>query len=430
VDTIRYYLCAAATYGMDLNFSEDSLVTMHNSELADILGNLVHRVLNLAQKYCSGAVPETSHDATFGVPFDLAALKSGIRQDMESCALHLALFKAMEAVRATNRFLSEAEPWKMKGAELELRRMSIVRTAMEAIYAFAHFLAPVMPTATHTIFARLNTPPVSSFNLKDDFYNLVPGTPVALGDILFQKIEMQEDKAASATAIAATVATTGKPSATGKGKSKGGGGATTAVVEELHEIDFTKVDLRVGRITRVWQHETADRLFCEEIDLGAAAAAAAAAAAGGGGGSADREIRQVVSGLRGHYSLEELQDRLVVVVCNLKESKFQGVMSYGMVLAAKGGGGGGGGGGDNNNKVELLTVPEGTAVGERVMLDGFAGAWPDPLTPARMKKVKGWEAVVPDLATNETGIACWRALALITSKGPCTVSSLVNMPIS
>jgi len=57
-DSLRYYMCAAASYGSDLNFSEESLVQMHNSELADILGNLVHRVMNLTQKYCGGLIPE------------------------------------------------------------------------------------------------------------------------------------------------------------------------------------------------------------------------------------------------------------------------------------------------------------------------------------------------------------------------------------
>lgn len=105
MDSIRYYLCAAATYGSDLNFSEDSLIAMHNSELADVLGNLVHRVLNLTQKYCDGKVPDAQHDAAFALPFDLAALKAGVTEDMKLCALHLAQFKAMEAVRATNKYV-------------------------------------------------------------------------------------------------------------------------------------------------------------------------------------------------------------------------------------------------------------------------------------------------------------------------------------
>lgn len=398
VDSIRYYLCASTTYGSDLNFSEDSLVTMHNSELADALGNLVHRVLNLMQKYCNGVVPETTHDAAFALPFDLAQLKRGVREDMKSCALHLALFKAMEAVRATNRFLTEAEPWKLKGAD-EVRRVPIVRTALEAIYAFSHFLAPVLPLATQTIFTKIGVAPVSAHNLRDDFYNIPTGTVVTLGDILFQKIEVAITEASVADA---------KPAAGaggGKGKPAKPAPKNAAVEEEVHEIDFTKVDFRVGRINKVWSHETAERLYCEEIDVGAEA-----------GG-----VRVVVSGLRQYYTPEEMQGRLVIVVCNLKESKFQGVMSFGMVLAAKSADG---------SRVELLSVPEGSVVGERLTLQGYSGAYAAPLTSARMKKLKAWEAVAPDLHTDEAGVACWKELQLATSTGVCSVATLVSSPIS
>ncbi len=102
VDSLRYYLSASITYGADLNFSESSVVVMHNSELADILGNLVNRVVNLCQKYCGGVIPDSTHDEEFGLPFDLAALKVDIAADMKNCSINTALFKAMEAARATN----------------------------------------------------------------------------------------------------------------------------------------------------------------------------------------------------------------------------------------------------------------------------------------------------------------------------------------
>ncbi len=86
-----------------MNFSEESMISMHNSELADVLGNLIHRVLNLTQKYCEGMVPDVTHDNSFALPFDLLILKNSIRTDINECSLNLALFKAMDAVRATNR---------------------------------------------------------------------------------------------------------------------------------------------------------------------------------------------------------------------------------------------------------------------------------------------------------------------------------------
>jgi methionyl-tRNA synthetase len=104
LDSIRYYFCASVTYGADISFSEVSLVTMHNSELADILGNLVHRVLNLCQKYCGGVVPDTQHDPAFPLPFDLEQLIREASAEARACSINTALFKAMEAARATNRY--------------------------------------------------------------------------------------------------------------------------------------------------------------------------------------------------------------------------------------------------------------------------------------------------------------------------------------
>jgi methionyl-tRNA synthetase len=92
--------------------------------------------------------------------------------------------------------LTEAEPWKMKGDENAIRRQAIVRTSLEAVYAFMHFLAPVIPMAAQKVFDCLNTEPKSLHNLKNDLYNLVPGTPITVGDILFQKILTETEKPA------------------------------------------------------------------------------------------------------------------------------------------------------------------------------------------------------------------------------------------
>jgi methionine--tRNA ligase beta chain len=211
-----------------------------------------------------------------------------------------------------------------------------------------HLLAPVIPLAAQAVFSRLGTAPVLVTALKADFYNLKPGTPVTIGEILFQKIETET------LPIPEPVA-----------KKSGGGGAKAApesVVEDPNQVDFTKMDFRVGKIVKVWHHETAERLFCEEIDVG------------------EDRPRAVASGLRQHYSLEQMDGRLVVVACNLKETKLQGFMSYGMVLAAK-----------HGAEMILLEPPSGATVGERVYIDGIrpgdVGGGP-PLPAARVKKLK------------------------------------------
>jgi methionyl-tRNA synthetase len=373
------------------------MVSMHNSELADTLGNLVHRGVNLCIKYCEGKIPDVQHDPQFGLPFDLAALEAGVRADLESCAMNSAIFKAMEAVRATNRFLTEAEPWKMKGEGSEMKRIAVVRTTLEAIFAFTHYLAPVIPHAAAAVFQKLGTQPIPTNTLKMDFYNLKPGTEVFLGDILFQKIISEETPAAISNATAAAVK---------KPEKKSGGKPAASVVEEAenpNQIDFSKIELRIGRIMRVWNHETADRLYCEEIDVK----------------DADGTLRPVVSGLRAHYSLEEMKGRLVVVVCNLKEAKMQGFISRGMVLAAKG----------SDGRVELIDPPAGAEVGELVELEGFARDGP-VWQAAKVKKMKVWEKVSELLRTDSSGAATWDGKALVTSAGRCRAATLVEAPIS
>lgn len=101
---------------------------------------------------------------------------------------HLDIYWCFFYSHFSLRFLTEAEPWKMKGDALATRRQAIVRTSLEAVYAFTHFLAPVIPVAGQKIFDCLSTEPRSFHNLRNDFYNLTPGTPVIVGGILFQKI--------------------------------------------------------------------------------------------------------------------------------------------------------------------------------------------------------------------------------------------------
>ena len=397
LDTIRYYMLAAATYGADLNFSEVGLISNHNAELADCLGNLVHRAVSLCGKYCGGQVPDTTHDAAFPLPFDLQALVDETPRLAQDCGVHALIGRAMQAVRDTNKFLTETEPWKMKGENAEERRKSIVRTTMEAIYAFSHFLAPVMPFVAEKVFEKLGTPPRALFLMNTQFYNLTPGTPVSIGDILFSKIETEEEKAAAAAKAAGGAGVGASGAAMGvKAKAK-----AAAEAEDPNQVDFTKMDIRVGEITKCWNHEAADKLFCEEINCGP-----------------ELGTREVASGLRGFYSLDEMRGRRVLVVCNLKAAKMVGFESAGMVLAAKSADG---------SAVQLLEPPAGAELGERVCLEGVTGAaW----SASRIAKKKVWATVAESLKTDAGCVATWAGQALLTSAGPCTVPSLASVPIS
>jgi len=157
--------------------------------------------------------------------------------------------------------------------------------------------------------------------------------------------------------------------------------------------EITKLDIRVGQIVKVWKHETADKLYCEEIDVG------------------EDAPRQIASGLVHHYSLEEMQGRRILVLCNLKPRNLVGFKSHGMVMCAAAPLG------DGKEKVAFVDPPAAAAVGERVTFEGLAG---EPFTPAQVEKKKVLVALGDDMKTDADGVAKWKEHVFGTSAGPCT----------
>jgi methionine--tRNA ligase beta chain len=155
------------------------------------------------------------------------------------------------------------------------------------------------------------------------------------------------------------------------------------------DIDISKLDIRVGVITKAWLHEEADKLFCEEIDVG------------------EDEPRQIASGLRAHYNLEDLEGQRVLVLANLKARKLVGFASHGMVMCAA----------DGEGNVKFVEPPTDAAIGERIFVEGFEGG--EPATGNQLDKKKMLEKIFPDLKTNASGVACYHGKPLSTSAGPC-----------
>ena len=186
----------------------------------------------------------------------------------------------------------------------------------------------------------------------------------------------------------------------GKGGDKktggGGGGAAGGAGGGADQELVTKLDLRVGVITKAWAHPDSDKLFCEEIDVG------------------EDAPRQIASGLRKYYSQPEMEGHRVIVVCNLKKAKLGGFDSYGMVLCATD---------EAGDVTEFVTPPEGAPVGERVLFDGMPG---EPASSAQIKKKKVFEGVMPDLKTNGAREACYKGVVMATTAGPCVVKSVVG----
>ena len=179
-------------------------------------------------------------------------------------------------------------------------------------------------------------------------------------------------------------------------KAIAGGGDAAA------DIDISALDIRVGKIIKAWPHETAEKLYCEEVDLGE-----------------ESGPRKIASGLRPFYSLEEMQNRTVMVLCNLKARNLVGFPSHGMVMCASNA---------DHTSVEFAVPPEGAKIGERVMFEGFTG---EPEAENKVAKKKIFEKLAPDLKTNENGEVVWKGAKSVTSAGPCkAVKGMVNAQVA
>ncbi|XP_047060068.1 aminoacyl tRNA synthase complex-interacting multifunctional protein 1 [Lolium rigidum] len=167
--------------------------------------------------------------------------------------------------------------------------------------------------------------------------------------------------------------------------------------EKESECNVSILNIQVGIILKAWKHPSADSLLVEEIDLGAG------------------NVRQVVSGLAKFFSPEELVNRRVVLITNVKPGKLRDVMSAGLVLCASN---------SDHTVVEPLIPPEGAKLGERISFAGFDGKPEDVLNP----KKKQLDKITPHLRTDENGIATFRGVPFTTSAGPCR-SSVPNADV-
>jgi aminoacyl tRNA synthase complex-interacting multifunctional protein 1 len=168
------------------------------------------------------------------------------------------------------------------------------------------------------------------------------------------------------------------------------------------ELDVSKLDIRVGVIEKCWEHEDADKLFCEEISVG------------------EEEPRQIASGLKAYYTAEEMTSRKVLVLANLKTRKMVGFPSHGMVLCAVKEGAADDG---SEDVVELLSPPPGSNPGDRIVCEGFDG---EPATENQVIKKKMLNAIFPDLKVNSEGVAVYKEIPLTTPDGETVTSATLK----
>jgi methionyl-tRNA synthetase len=253
VDSFRWYLCKEAPYGGELSFSEDSMRDMHNADLCDTLGNLVHRVTKLCGKYCDGVIPDVPAPETAVLDFD--ALRNAYMSKMEALALESGANYAIQACRDVNGYLTKEEPWKLKGDEHTEKRQVVVRATLEAVYAVAHLLLPFIPKGASEIMKKMNTEPKSLADINANLRNLAVGTKIDVGDILYERNQSDEEKNMSKEDASKkkqfSYEEAQRLKKEKKAKEIAASKAGQKKGDDADQSEFTKMDIRVGQITKV-----------------------------------------------------------------------------------------------------------------------------------------------------------------------------------
>ena len=159
---------------------------MHNADLCDTLGNLVHRATNLCNKFCGGAIPDVPAPTTS--PINMTEICDSYIDKMNNFELQGGANIAIQGFRDVNRYLAEEAPWLKKGDEHAEARQIVVRASLEAIYALAHLLLPFTPTGAKKIFEKVGKEPTSLSSLGRECRNLEVGTKVQVGQVLYEKV--------------------------------------------------------------------------------------------------------------------------------------------------------------------------------------------------------------------------------------------------
>ncbi|XWS13387.1 hypothetical protein CRYUN_Cryun36dG0033400 [Craigia yunnanensis] len=428
VEVWRYYLLTNRPEVSDTLFTWDDLQAKLNNELLSNLGNFINRVLSFIAKppgqgYGS-IIPDTptaeSHALTKTLSEKVGKHVEQYIEAMEKVKLKQGLRTAMSLSSEGNAYLQESQFWKLY-KEDQPSCSIVMRTAVGLVHILACLLEPFIPSFSFEVFKQLNLPPQEQILLcdeKGDFdrarrpWEIIPaGHKIGDPKPMFEELKIerveelrqqyagsQADRRARAEADAAKTAEQLKKTKISDGKkqkpTKSAADSKAKPTTEP-EISITRLDIRVGKIIKAQKHPDADSLYVEEIDVGEA------------------QPRIVVSGLVKYIPLEEMQDRLVCVLCNLKPATMRGIKSHAMVLAASN---------SDHSKVELVEPPKSATVGERVTFPGFTGEPDDVLNP----KKKVWETLQEDLHSDANLVGCYKDIPLTTSAGVCKVSSISN----
>ena len=317
VDAVRYYMLHEMPYDNDGNATWELIAERTNSDLANTLGNLVNRTISMSNKYFDGIVADKG-TADAAVDDDLKAVVTGtfarVEEKMETLRVADALTEIFGIFKRCNKYIDETEPWVLAKDETKADRLStVLYNLVEGIVIGASLLQPYMPETAEKIAKQLNTS-LRDFDELEKFGLYPNGNKVTeQPEILFARLDMKEVAKKEEELEAAMLAAAEKEAAEEENES------TVIDIEAKPEItydDFAKLQFQVGEIIACEAVPKSKKLLCSQVKIGS-------------------QVKQIVSGIKAHYSPEEMVGKKVMVLVNLKPATLAGVLSEGMLLCAE-----------------------------------------------------------------------------------------------
>ena len=314
VDAVRYFVLHEMPFENDGVISWELMVERMNSDLANILGNLVNRTISMSNKYFGGVVENKG--VAEAVDEDLKAV---VLEEVKKVDAKMAQLRVADAIteifgifRRCNKYIDETTPWTLAKDEAKKDRLAtVLYNLTEAITIGASLLESFMPETSEKILAQLNTKK-RELDEMDTFGLYLSGNKVTdKPEILFARMDIKEVMA-KVEEMRAAAAEAAKPAE----EAAEDDGIDLEPKTEITYDDFAKLQFQIGEIVKCEAVPKSKKLLCSQVKIGT-------------------KTRQIVSGIKAHYSPEEMVGKKVMVVTNLKPAKLAGVVSEGMILCAE-----------------------------------------------------------------------------------------------
>ena len=290
VDAVRYFVLHEMPFENDGVITWELMVERMNSDLANTLGNLVNRTVSMTNKYFGGSV--TDKGVAGDVDADLKAVVDGtpaaVEEKMDKLRVADAITEIFNLFNRCNKYIDETMPWVLAKDEAQKDRLeTVLYNLIDSISKGAELLSSFMPETAEKILAQLN-----GGNVTDK------------PEILFQRLDLEE--------VIKKVEELHPPVEEEKEEE----GIDIEAKEEITFDDFMKMQFQVGEIIACEEVKKSKKLLCSQVKIGS-------------------QVKQIVSGIKGHYTAEEMVGKKVMVLVNLKPAKLAGVLSEGMLLCAE-----------------------------------------------------------------------------------------------